>query len=148
LHADAAKALGVGADATHSKILSNANIRPLSVERRLELDSLWKETRAEIRAQYVAEDSPPLSSFATSAANRDRWLERMNKLDKMAASVNEAIISDSLRFNGKSPVTHARPFVLEERLREAADANDEESAAAKPWVFNPWGHQQMKKTKR
>ena len=51
--------------------------------------------------------------------HKSQFAEKMQDLDFQAEKVNEAIISDSLRFNGRSPVPHARRFVVEERMREA-----------------------------
>jgi len=45
--------------------------------------------------------------------------EFIKELNGMAKKVYESIISDSLRFNGKAPVQHARRFHFKERLEEA-----------------------------
>jgi hypothetical protein len=45
----------------------------------------------------------------------------MTKLNAMAKRVNEAITDDSMRFNGRPPVPHARPYKLEESVKEAID---------------------------
>lgn len=58
-------------------------------------------------------------NFVKAQSTVDTFGEEINRLDKMARSLNDAIISDSMRFNGRSPVRHARRFKLEERLKEA-----------------------------
>ena len=57
----------------------------------------------------------------------EMWEGEIKKLDAMAKKANEAIISDSLKFSGMSPVKHSRPFILEERLYEAVKEKEEEA---------------------
>jgi hypothetical protein len=60
-----------------------------------------------------------IDDFIKSPDVRDKFEAAVKQLDLLAKKVNEAIISDSMRFNGRSPVQHARRFHFEERLREA-----------------------------
>ncbi len=118
-HKDMANALGKGLDYTHSKILKDNNFLPLSVERRKRLDTLWTELREEIRECHQAAGSPPLDVFLETCENE--FKPKIESLNALAKGVNEAIISDSLRFNGMCPVSHARPFVFEQRVKEALE---------------------------
>jgi hypothetical protein len=60
-----------------------------------------------------------IDEFIKSPDARDKFEAAIKQLDLFAKKVNEAIISDSMRFNGRSPVQHARRFHFEEKLREA-----------------------------
>lgn len=123
-HGELSRTLGVHRDYVHSKILADNNIRPESVERRLELDAAWEGLRGEMRRFYADGGYESIDEFAASRATRDRFEGEVQRLDKMARKVNDAIISDSLRFNGRSPVRHARRFRFEERVREAIGNKD------------------------
>lgn len=121
-HKDLSRTLGVHHDYVHSKILADNNIKPESVERRLALDAAWKKLKEEIHAEYHDMDSNTQTSvndFVALQSTRDRFEEEMKRLDQMAKRVNDSIISDSMRFNGRSPVRHAKRFNFEERIREA-----------------------------
>ena len=52
-----------------------------------------------------------------------QYEDEMKRLDNMAKKVNDSIISDSMRFNGRSPVKYARRFSFEERVREAIESS-------------------------
>ena len=110
-------------DYVHSKILADNNIKPESVERQLALDDAWEKLREKIQQAYhntISENNcMSAEEFAVSQSTRDQFEEEMEQLNKMAKKVNDSIISDSLRFNGRSPVRHARKFNFEERVREA-----------------------------
>jgi len=55
------------------------------------------------------------------------WEPSIDRLNSMSKKANEAIISDSLKFNGLSPVKHSRPFLYPDRLREAiGELNEQE----------------------
>ena len=67
--------------------------------------------------------------FAASESIQEEYREAMAKLDEMAKRVNAAILEDSMRFNGRSPVAHARRYRLEERLKDAIGASDDDDDA-------------------
>lgn len=119
-HRELANSWGVGADYTHSKILADNNIKPESIERRLKLDRQWNELKIRIQ-QAFQQQNPQMSpgEFAKSALAKELFAQDIEGLDRQAKKVNDAIISDSMRFNGRSPVAHARRFRLEERVLEA-----------------------------
>ena len=119
-HQQVASALGVGNDYTHSKILSDNNIKPESIERRLEMDRQWEDLQQAIRQDFDKQRSSfaSISEYASSSHAKKLFAEAFAELDHKAKKVNDAIISDSLRFNGRSPVPHARRFRLEERIEE------------------------------
>merc|ERR1719183_341681 len=56
-HKYAATTFGVGADYVQIKILADNNIKPPSIERRIELDKRWAKLKAEIRRAYYKESS-------------------------------------------------------------------------------------------
>ena len=60
-----------------------------------------------------------VDEFVQDKKTKDQFGDEMDRLDRLAKSLNDAIISDSMRFNGKSPVKHARRFRFDDRLREA-----------------------------
>mmetsp|Transcript_20155 Transcript_20155/g.35498 ORF Transcript_20155/g.35498 Transcript_20155/m.35498 type:complete len:196 (+) Transcript_20155:97-684(+) len=122
-HRHVANSLGLGHDYVHSKILADNNIKPESVQRRIDLDRAWEQVQREIQTEY-AKVSTTISAedFSRSEAARSRFERDMELLNQQAKRVNDAIISDSLRFNGRSPVRHARAFHLEERIKEALNA--------------------------
>lgn len=126
-HKDAAAALGKGDDWTHSKILADNNIRLASVERRLELDKEWQVVKGKIQHSYRAKSSPPFSTWLSMNHGGLIWEPSIDRLNSMSKKANEAIISDSLKFNGLSPVKHSRPFLYPDRLREAiGELNEQE----------------------
>ena len=115
-----ANALGVGNDYIHSKILADNNFKPESVERRIAMDKQWEELQLTIQKDYETNQSSfsSIQAYASSAHSKKAFGEIFEELDQKAKKVNEAIISDSLRFNGRSPVPHARRFRMEERIEE------------------------------
>ncbi|KAL3795901.1 hypothetical protein HJC23_002172 [Cyclotella cryptica] len=117
-HGSAAKTLGVHHDYVHSKILADNNIRPESVERRLQLDKAWEDLKQLIRRDY-ADSNCKLKEYVASADTARKFGEAIEALDEMARKCNNAIISDSVRFNGRSPVRHCRRFSFAERITEA-----------------------------
>eukprot|EP00977_Amphora_coffeiformis_P021775 scaffold9895_cov156-Amphora_coffeaeformis.AAC.1 len=124
-HMHVANALGVGHDYVHSKILADNNIKPESIQRRIDLDRNWQTLRGELQNAYHAANqkrtqlSP--AKFSHSQLARVMFETRMQELDEKAQKVNQAIISDSLRFNGRSPVPQSRRFRLQERILEALE---------------------------
>jgi len=121
-HKDLSRTLGVYHEYIHSKILANNNIKPESLDRRLELDSAWAQLKAEIQQTYnqrSATEGITLDEFVASQSTRFLFEDKIKLLDIKAKRVNDSIISDSLRFNGRSPVRHARRYNFEERVREA-----------------------------
>jgi len=135
-HKYAATSFGAGADYLQSKILADNNIKPPSIERRIELDECWEKLKIEIRKAYSKEYSKESSSlsppsameadeFCDNESTRELFGAKIEELNKRAKRVNDAIISDSMRFNGRSPVRHARPFHYRERITEALLNNDD-----------------------
>ena len=130
-HKYAATSFGAGADYLQSKILADNNIKPPSIERRIELDECWEKLQVEIRKAYSKEYSKESPSameadeFCDNESTRELFGVKIEELNKRAKRVNDAIISDSLRFNGRSPVRHARPFHYKERIIEALLNNDD-----------------------
>lgn len=120
-HKDAATALGKGLDYTHSKILADNNFLPQSVELRKDLDTQWEALKMEIRERFSAAGRPNLHEFLRSCEREYGFRQKIESLDELAKKVNESIISDSLRFNGMSPVQHAKPFIFETRIKEALE---------------------------
>ena len=117
-HAHASRTFGVGADYLHSKILADNNIKPESVQRRIELDSEWMKLKTVIQETFE-KSQLTIDEFVRDEKTEDQFRDEMDRLDRLAKSLNDAIISDSMRFNGRSPVKHARRFKFEDRLREA-----------------------------
>ena len=101
---DAAVALGKGDDYLHSKILADNSIKPLSVTRRLEYDAKLEEVKTEIREDHKSRGSPPMGDYILVVEHSLN--STIEKLNKLAKQTNNAIISDSLKFNGMSPVRH------------------------------------------
>lgn len=116
-HKDAALALGKGEDWTHAKILADNNIRPASVERRLELKKAWGGLKGKILHAYKAAGSPPFEEWLRMKNGGEIWEVEILRLNSMSKKCNEAIVSDSLMFNGLSPVRHSLPFEYPDRLR-------------------------------
>ena len=128
-HKGTAYALGLKDDYIHSKILADNNIKPDSIVRRIELDKAWKEFQHEIQQSYIHSGMKSLDEFIIAHVRNDdgKWKERFRQLDQMAKKCNDAILSDSMRFNGRSPVQHARRFNnIEVRIREAIELLKEE----------------------
>lgn len=122
-HKTLAHSMGLGNDYVHSKILADNNIRPESVQRRMELDEAWKKLSERIKSHYqVLHGEMSKEEFVTSISIQDEYRTEILKLDKMAKRVNSAILDDSMRFNGRAPVAHAKRFHLEERLMEAIES--------------------------
>ena len=120
-HKVLAHSLGVGRDYVHSKILSDNNFKPESVQRRLDLEEKWDIVKKAIQNAYNNNRNSynSVDDFLCDETMIATFQDDMEELNKMAKHCNDAIISDSLRFNGKSPVMHARSFQLVERIREA-----------------------------
>lgn len=126
-HRDLSRTLGVHNDYVHSKILADNNIKPESLERRLALDAAWEKLKGKIQLAYYQRKKNhdntntkiTVDEFVLSKSTRDQFEDEIMKLDKLAKKVNDSIISDSMRFNGRSPVRHARRYSFEERVREA-----------------------------
>lgn len=119
-HKQLCYSLGVQHDYVHSKILADNNSKLESIQRRIDLDTAWAKLKLEIQETYKNSSILTVDEFVKEAQSTvDTFGEEINRLDKMARSLNDAIISDSMRFNGRSPVRHARRFKLEERLKEA-----------------------------
>ena len=76
----------------------------------------------EIQEVYKNNGTLTVDEFVKARSTAETFGEEINRLDKMAKSLNDAIISDSMRFNGRSPVKHARRFTLEERIKEAIES--------------------------
>lgn len=125
-HRQVANALGVGDDYVHSKILSDNNFKPESIERRLEMDQKWEDLQQAIQEDYTENRSlfVSIQDYTKSSHAKGLFGEAIAELDAKAKKVNDAIISDSLRFNGRAPVPHARRFRLAERIEEAIDEAD------------------------
>ncbi|CAB9523358.1 expressed unknown protein [Seminavis robusta] len=122
IHKAPAYSLGLRDDYVHTKILADNNIRPESVQRRIDLDQAWKETSDKIRASFE-KSGQSVAEFIRASTTKKEFQQDMDKLHHMAKRVNDAIIDDSLRFNGRSPVPHARRFHFEERIKEAIENN-------------------------
>lgn len=125
-HNELATSLGLQNDYVHSKILADNNIKPESIERRIKLDKQWDQLKLQIRDSYLKErERASLTVEQFVHQNKSHFAPQIEDLDAQAKKVNQAGISDSLRFNGRSPVRHAKSFKLEERMLEAL--TDEES---------------------
>jgi hypothetical protein len=120
-HKQLSRSLGVHYDYVHSKILADNNIKPESIQRRIDLDTAWNDVKFEIQEVYK-NGTLTVDEFVKARSTAETFGEEINRLDKMAKSLNDAIISDSMRFNGRSPVKHARRFTLEERIKEAIES--------------------------
>jgi len=57
VHKAPAQSLGLENDHVHSKILADNNIRPESVQRRLDLDAAWGKCAEEIRKEFLKQGS-------------------------------------------------------------------------------------------
>lgn len=119
-HQDLSRTLGVHHDYVHSKIMADNNIKPESLQRRIDMDAAWDKLKVEIQEAYC-NCNMTIGEFVRDQTTIDMFKDEIKRLDKMAKSCNDAIISDSMRFNGRSPVRHARRFDFEERMREAVD---------------------------
>ena len=98
------------------KIMADNNIRPLSVERWMEVDKLWRDLKEEIQEDWMAGGRPPLGAYIITAENKFKG--RIEALDKKAKATNSAAISDGLKFGGRSPVKHVSSFEFVKRIRE------------------------------
>lgn len=124
-HKPLVHSLGLQDDYIHSKILKDNNIRPDSIQRRIDLDRAWEKLKVEIQNDFQKEqgkastNEDSVAEYIKRCQEEMKYSKEMEELDKMAKQVNDAIISDSMRFNGLSPVRHARRFdKLDERIRE------------------------------
>ncbi|KAG7349527.1 hypothetical protein IV203_012124 [Nitzschia inconspicua] len=120
VHKAPAHSLGLQNDYVHSKILADNNIRPDSVQRRIDLDKSWHQCADMIREQF-SKSGLSADDFISSSVMQEGFRDNFDKLNAMAKRVNDAIIDDSMRFGGRSPVRHARSFRWEERAREAIE---------------------------
>jgi hypothetical protein len=117
-HMQAARSMNVLDDYMHSKILADNRILPKSLELRLKLDKVWEKLKGEIWLNWKSAGEPDIKEFMrTDQVQPIR--HRMEDLDALAKRVNNAIIEDSLLFRGRSPVRHAKGFILEDRIAEA-----------------------------
>ena len=91
------------------------------------MDAAWEKLKGKIQLAYYQRKKNhdntntkiTVDEFVLSKSTRDQFEDEIMKLDKLAKKVNDSIISDSMRFNGRSPVRHARRYSFEERVREA-----------------------------
>jgi hypothetical protein len=120
-HKTPAKSLELRNDYVHSKILADNNIRPESVQRRIDLDAAWEVCAREIRENYVQSGNCSVDEYVNSCTKNKELQVAMETSNRMAKRVNDAIIDDSIRFGGRSSVRHARSFLLDVRVREAID---------------------------
>ena len=142
-HKGVAYGLGLKDDYIHSKILADNNIKPECIIRRIELDNEWTKVIKLIQKSYNKEQSfgkvKSIEEYIKSSIPREQFYDdHFIKLDLLAKKCNDAIISDTLRFNGRAPVPHAKRFlnssntksenaasssneknIFEERIREA-----------------------------
>jgi len=127
-HQHLSRSLGVYDDYIHSKILSDNNILPKSLELRLQLDKQWDILKRDIQAAYnqtslsssFSSQQPLSIEMFCKQSVCEPFHARMEALNKLAQRVNAAIIEDSMRFHGqRSPVRHAKPYFWDERVREA-----------------------------
>ena len=83
----------------------------------------WKKLSERRRNHYQdLHGEMSKEEFVGSTSIQDKYGKEIEKLDKMAKRVNSAILDDSMRFNGRAPVAHAKRFHLEERLTEAIES--------------------------
>ena len=120
-HKYLSRSLGVHDDYIHSKILADNNVRPDSLQRRIELDCSWDKLKLQIREEYT-KSRMTMDEFVKAQSTIEQFGEKIDTLDRMAKSLNHAIVSDSMRFNGRCPVRHARRFTFDERIKEAAQS--------------------------
>ena len=138
-HKGVAYGLGLKDDYIHSKILADNNIKPECIIRRIELDQEWTKVIKLIQESYSEQsDKMSIEEYIKSSIPRKQFHDSFIKLDLLAKKCNDAIISDTLRFNGRAPVPHAKRFlnssntksenaasssneknIFEERIREA-----------------------------
>lgn len=118
LHQSIAHSMGLKNDYTHSKILKDNNFIPESIQRRSMLDESWSNLKGEIQTDYQRSSLTVEEYTKQCRLGHNKFRQRIEDLDKLAKKVNDAIISDSLRFNGRAPVKHARRFKLDERIKE------------------------------
>jgi hypothetical protein len=120
-HLHAARAGGVYDDYVHSKILADNKILPRSIELRQRLDKGWELLRVEIQRRWKSAGRPEIGVFLERNEMCQSLRDQMEELDLLARSVNSAIIDDSIRFGGRSPVRHAKRFFFEDRVAEALE---------------------------
>jgi hypothetical protein len=117
-HMQAARSMNVLDDYMNSKILADNRILPKSIELRLKLDKEWAKLKDEIRLAWKSAGEPDITEFMLTN-DIQPFQNRMKDLDALAKQVNNAIIEDSMLFRGRSPVRHAKGFILEDRVAEA-----------------------------
>jgi hypothetical protein len=84
----------------------------------LKLDKEWAKLKDEIRLVWKSAGEPDITEFMLTN-DIQPFQNRMKDLDALAKQVNNAIIEDSMLFRGRSPVRHAKGFILEDRVAEA-----------------------------
>ncbi|GMI13579.1 hypothetical protein TrLO_g1153 [Triparma laevis f. longispina] len=114
---DAAVALGKGDDYLHSKLLSDNSIKPLSVTSRKDYDTKLNTLKIEIKEYHINRGSPPLSDYILIIENK--LTPKLSEINTLAKLTNDAIIADSLTFNGMSPVKHAKILNLVGLVRDS-----------------------------
>lgn len=119
-HQHIARTLNLQEDYVHSKILADNKILPKSIELRLQLDKQWEELKADLQSSWNEAEKPELQSFLKDPVCL-KFQDRMAALDQLAKRINNAIIEDSMRFHGRSPVRHAKGYKFEERVSEALE---------------------------
>jgi hypothetical protein len=118
-HLHAARITNLYDEYVHSKILADNRILPKSIELRKRLDKGWEDLRLEIQRRWTSAGRPEIAAFLEREDLCQSLRGRMHELDLLAKAVNGAVIEDSMRFGGRSPVRHARRFVFEDRVAEA-----------------------------
>jgi hypothetical protein len=112
-HGDAAKALGLGDDFVQSKILKDNGFVLRSVELRRTYDDVWSKFVDDVNMKANESSGNALLPLF------DASIKEMNEL---ARQVNENIVSDSLRYNGRCPVKNVHvlssEMAIEKALRE------------------------------
>jgi hypothetical protein len=117
-HGHLSRSLGVFHDYVHSKILADHNIKPKSIELRLQLDRQWDVIKQQIQFAYRNSNVNSITDFLRHESC-ESFRPKFEELNEMVQKVNSAILEDGMRFHGRSPVRHARKFEYEPRILEA-----------------------------
>lgn len=117
-HGHLSRSLGIFHDYVHSKILADNNIKPKSIELRLQLDQQWEHLQRQIQTAYQNSHVKSIQEFLNHESCQ-KFRPQLEQLNEMAQKVNSAIIEDSMQFNGRSPVRHAKKLEYEQRIQEA-----------------------------
>jgi hypothetical protein len=117
-HGHLSRSMGVFHDYVHSKILADNNIKPKSIELRLELDRQWDDLKREIQIAYRDSRLYSIADFLRHESCQS-FRSKFETLNEFVQQVNASIIEDSMRFHGRSPVRHAKKFEYESRIQEA-----------------------------